>query len=103
MVPTRLSCGRSGSLGFGTAIALGATTGATAGAGGRREGEKIGRSRVTCNCASGMAHNGLALGVRSAAGGVGGEGGGGTVTCTGVGAASIRFEAARILDFTLSL
>src|SRR5713101_3411660 len=65
MVPTRVSCGRSGSLGLGTAATFGIAAGATAGGGGRRDGEKIGRSRVMGNCESGIAHNGLALNARS--------------------------------------
>src|SRR4029077_20215424 len=80
MVPTKVSCGRSGSFDLGTATTFGAIVGVTAGAGGRREGEKIGRSRVTANCESGMAHNGLALGVSSDAGAGGAEGG--AATCT---------------------
>jgi len=49
MVPTKVSCGRSGSFGLGTAIIFDTATDATAGGGGRRDGEKIGRSRVTGN------------------------------------------------------
>src|SRR6202035_4495475 len=65
MVPTKESGGRSGSRGLGTAATFGTAAGATAGAGGRRDDEKIGRSRVSDNAASGMAHNGLlALGAR---------------------------------------
>jgi len=59
MVPTKESFGRSGSFGFG-ATAAGFTTGAKAIAGGgRRDDEKMGRSRVPDNAVSGMAHNGL--------------------------------------------
>src|ERR1700761_1232818 len=42
--------------GLTTTDAVSATTG-----GGRRDGEKIGRSRVPDNCVSGIAHSGLAL------------------------------------------
>ena len=42
---------------------------ATAVGGGRRDGEKIGRSRVADNCADGIAHKGLALCARSGVGG----------------------------------
>jgi len=81
MVPTRVSWGRSGSLGLGTAATFGIAAGATAGGGGRRDGEKIGRSRVMGNCESGIAHNGLALSARSDAGATGA--GGETRICTG--------------------
>src|SRR5579863_8234742 len=91
MVPTKESCGRSGSFGLGRAATLGAKTGATAGAGGRRDGEKIGRSRVAENWASGMAQSGLALSARSA---VGAAGAGGTTTCTTAAAGSVQPDAA---------
>src|ERR1700726_1709300 len=68
MVPTKESGGRSGSRGLGTAATFGTAAGATAGAGGRRDDEKIGRSRVPDNAVSGMAHNGLALSARSGTG-----------------------------------
>src|SRR5450756_1361231 len=59
-VPTKENFGPSGSFGLGT-TAAGFTMGleATAGAGGRRDDEKIGRSRVPDNAASGMTHIGL--------------------------------------------
>jgi hypothetical protein len=64
-VPTSASCGRSALTGFGRGGGAAATgTGATAG-GGRREGEKIGRSRVVASVASGIVHRGLALLARS--------------------------------------
>src|SRR5580692_5190628 len=66
MVPTRESCGCSGSFGFGGATTFATVTIDAAGAGGRRDGKKIGRSRVTENCLSGIAHSGLALRGRSA-------------------------------------
>src|SRR5260370_20343052 len=68
MVQTRESRGRSrcgGLGGGGGAFADG--TDATAEGGGRRDDEKIGRSRVFDNTASGTAQSGLALGLRSAA------------------------------------
>src|SRR3954453_18637916 len=98
IVPTRVSCGRSGSFGLGTAIAFEVIAGVTAGAGGRREGENIGRSRVTANCESGMAHSGLPLSVRSTAGAGCGEGG--AVICTTDGADSVSPETAGCFDFT---
>ena len=61
-VPTSESRGRSGSRGGGGGGAGRAcTTGAaaTGGAGGRRDAEKIGRSRVTVSELSGTAHKGL--------------------------------------------
>src|SRR5581483_1060715 len=90
MVPTRETCGRSGSLGFGTTIAFGTTAVVTGGAGGRRDGRKIGRSRVVENCLSGMAQSGLALKVRS--GGGAAAGGGGIVICTTLAAGSVQVE-----------
>src|SRR6516164_9559027 len=65
MVPTSengggsISCLRGGG-GFSGTGSLTTTAG-----GGRREGEKIGRSRVTGNCVSGMPQSGLALCARS--------------------------------------
>src|SRR5882724_9399054 len=67
MVPTRDNCGGAISFFRGGGGDLTGACSATAGGGGRLDGEKIGRSRVTDNCVSGMAHNGLALGVRSGA------------------------------------
>src|ERR1700683_4343319 len=69
MVPTRASGGVSGPF-FRTVGALTiAGSAATAADGGRRDGEKIGRSRVADNWANGIAHRGLALSARSGAGG----------------------------------
>src|SRR6516225_11473776 len=78
MVPTSDSCGRStrGGIGGGGSFATGIAT--TAGGGGRRDGEKIGRSRVPDRLVSGISHSGLALIVRSGAGG--GASGGRTIT-----------------------
>jgi hypothetical protein len=56
MVPTSVRGGRSGLGGTGGA---GFATVATSGAGGCRDGEKIGRSRVADKSASGTAHSGL--------------------------------------------
>jgi hypothetical protein len=62
MVPSSANDGCSGGGGGGGA-ATGGTNGrlATIGGGGRREGEKIGRSRVLANCFNGIAHNGFPL------------------------------------------
>src|SRR5229473_7150605 len=84
MVPTSESCGRSARGGFGGGDGAFATgTEAIAAGGGRREDEKIGRSRVFDKLASGIAQSGLALGTRSDAAG----GGSGGLTTT-VGAAA---------------
>src|ERR1700688_962810 len=72
MVPTRASCGTSGSLLRPVGALTIADSAATAAGGGRRDGEKIGRSRVVDNCVNGIAHSGLALSARSGAGAVGG-------------------------------
>src|ERR1700716_2323076 len=74
IVPTKESGGRSGSFGLDPAATFGTAAGATAGGGGRRDDEKIGRSRVPDNAVRGIAHNGLALSARS------GTGAGGAVT-----------------------
>src|SRR5258706_14428664 len=84
IVPTKESGGRSGSFGLDTAATFGTAAGATAGGGGRRDDEKIGRSRVPDNAVRGMAHNGLALSARS---GTGVGAGGAVTTCTCAGAA----------------
>lgn len=65
-MPTNDNGGRSirGGLGCGGG-GLVAGTAATAGGGGRRDGEKIGRSRVFDKEVSGTAHSGLALTARS--------------------------------------
>jgi hypothetical protein len=81
MVPTNASCGRSTRGGFGGGDGFATATGATAGGGGRREAEKIGRSRVFDNVASGIAHSGLALSACSGGGG----GAAGARTTTGAG------------------
>jgi hypothetical protein len=86
MVPINESGGRSGSFGFGT-TAAGFATGikATAAAGGRRDDEKIGRSRVPDNAVNGIAHNGLP---RSAG------------SCTGAGAGGVTTSCAGAADFS---
>src|ERR1700723_1657344 len=91
MVPTRESCACSGSVGFGGATPFATVTTDAAGAGGRRDGRKIGRSRVTENCLSGISHSGLALSVRSAAAGAFGVAGG-MVPSTTVLAGSLQVE-----------
>src|SRR5215510_14217111 len=60
-VPTSESCssGSGGRGGFGGAFGTDAVT--AGGGGGRRDGEKIGRSRVFDNVASGIAQSGLPL------------------------------------------
>src|SRR6202043_2433174 len=82
MVPTKESGGRSGSRGLGTAATFGTAAGATAGGIGRRDDEKIGRSRVPDNALRGIAHNGLSLSGRSGAG-AGAAGAVTTCTCSG--------------------
>src|SRR5215471_17740643 len=63
IVPSNVIVGRSGSTGFGgVRTATGATKVGVAGGGGRREGEKIGRSRVIDNCLSGSAQSGFPAG-----------------------------------------
>jgi hypothetical protein len=64
-VPTRVHCGRSSGGSFGGGGSAFATGTATAGSGGLRDGEKIGRSRVLDKVTRGIAHIGLALGARS--------------------------------------
>jgi hypothetical protein len=84
-VPIKESCGRSGSFGFG-ATAAGFATGieATGGAGGRRDDEKIGRSRVPGNAVNGIAHNGLPRSAGSCTGaGASAGAAGATMTCAG--------------------
>jgi hypothetical protein len=66
-VPTSDNCGCSIRGDFGGGGALTTATGTSLGGGGRRDGEKIGRSRVFDKVVSGMAHSGLALMARSAA------------------------------------
>jgi hypothetical protein len=64
------SGGRSGSGGFALAGDAGAGATATAGDnGGRREGEKIGRSRVATNVSNGTAQRGLPRSAWSLSGG----------------------------------
>src|SRR5262245_18302353 len=79
IVPTSDSCGRSGSRRFDGGGATTAGWAATALGGGRREGEKIGRSLVTVNLVNGIAHSGLALKVCCG----GGADRGGVTTRTG--------------------
>src|SRR5215831_12969568 len=62
IVPSNVIGGRSGSFGGGARTATGATKVGVAGGGGRREGEKIGRSRVIDNCLSGSAQSGFPAG-----------------------------------------
>ncbi|MGA7681763.1 MAG: hypothetical protein WCA54_16470 [Pseudolabrys sp.] len=59
-VPTNTSGGFSGSAGLAGSTGLAMTCGAAT-MGGRREGEKIGRSRVIDNLDSGMAKTGLPM------------------------------------------
>src|ERR1700761_1182159 len=68
------------------------------GAGGRRDGRKIGRSRVTLKSLTGIAHSGLALSGRCSAGGLGAAGGILTSTTTGL-AASIRSDGTEPFAF----
>jgi len=70
------------------------------GAGGRRDGRKIGRSRVMENCLSGISHSGLALSVRSVAGAFGVAGG--MVTSTTVVAGSLQIEGTEAFVFAPS-
>ena len=60
MVPTSESCGRSTRAGFGAGGVV-ASADTVAGGAGRRDEEKIGRSRVLDKVASGIAQSGLAL------------------------------------------
>ena len=87
MVPTRANCGASGSFLRTTAVLTIAGSAATAEGGGRRDGEKIGRSRVADNWVNGIAHSGLALCTRSGARPVGGATTRTVVTCGTSGAA----------------
>src|ERR1700731_3249555 len=88
MVPTRESWG--GSIFRGGDLASTGSAAIAAG-GGRREGEKIGRSRVTENRLSGTAHNGLALGGRA------GEPGGATTPTAVTGSAGVEDTAGGLL------
>src|ERR1700748_1691009 len=97
IVPTRASCGCSGSFRFGGATTLATVTVDGGGAGGRRDGRKIGRSRVTVNCLSGIPHSGLALSGRSAAGLPGVDGG--MVTSTTVEVGSLQVDGAETFAF----
>jgi hypothetical protein len=83
MVPTSESCGRSTRAGFGAGGAL-ASADTAAGGGGRRDIEKIGRSRVPDKVASGFAQSGLAL----AACGIAATGDGAGLTTTAGAAAA---------------
>src|SRR5579871_847975 len=64
-VPTSESSGRSMRGGFGGGDRSCNTGAATAGGGGRRDGEKIGLSRVLDKLLSGVSQSGLGLSVRS--------------------------------------
>src|SRR3984957_20100580 len=99
IVPTSESCGCSGSFGLGTQT-FATVTIDVGGVGGRRDGRKIGRSRVTENCLSGISHSGLALSVRSAAGAFGVAGG--IVTSTTVGVGSLQVEGTEAFAFAPS-
>src|SRR5579871_1354320 len=60
IVPSSDTVGFSGSADLtGCRTATGATRACAGGGGGRRDGEKIGRSRVIDNCLSGSAHSGF--------------------------------------------
>jgi len=83
-VPISESSGFCGAAGLGgNPTAGGGGEPITAGAGGRRDGEKIGRSRVLESCLSGMAHNGLGGNSRLP------ESSGGAVGAAGLGLASV--------------
>src|ERR1700733_1961557 len=99
MVPTRESCGCSGSFGLGTTTFATVTIDA-GGPGARRDGRKIGRSRVTLKCFTGIPHSGLALSGRSAAGGPGVDGG--MVTSTTVVVGSLQTEGTEAFGFVPS-
>src|SRR6516225_3641240 len=76
IVPTRVSNGWLGSVGVGSCGGSTGTEAATSvGAGGRREGEKMGRSRVADNELSGIPQRGFPVcgrfGVSAARAGVG--------------------------------
>src|ERR1700721_4397432 len=69
VVPTKASGGVSRPFFRCVGALTSAGSAATAAGGGRRDGEKIGRSRVADNWANGIAHRGLALSARSGVGG----------------------------------
>src|SRR6202035_1756444 len=100
MVPTSESCGCSGSFGLGGAATFATVMADGRGAGGRRGGKKIGRSRVTLNCFTGISHSGLALSGRSAAGAPGVDGG--MVTSTTVVVGSLQIEGTEAFGFASS-
>src|SRR5277367_6567401 len=103
MVPTSESGGCSGSFGFGGTITLDTVTADVGNAGGRRDGKKMGRSRVTENCLSGIAHSGLAPSTRSAgAAVVDAVMDGGMVTSTTVEVGSLYVEGTEALTFAPS-
>src|SRR5689334_19913799 len=58
-VPKSVSLRRSGSLGGGGLTADGGGAATTGGDGGRRDGENIGRARVSCNELRATSHKGL--------------------------------------------
>ena len=68
IVPTSASEGRSGTTGRGTCGAGSGDTAAPAAGGGRRLGEKIGRSRVAESVRKGTAQSGFPLGACGDAG-----------------------------------
>src|ERR1700722_9407056 len=101
MVPTRESCGCSGSFGLGGATTFATVMADGGGAGGRRDGRKIGRSRVTLNCFTGVPHSGLALSGRSAAEAPP-DVDGGMVTSTTVVVGSLQVEGTEAFGFAPS-
>src|ERR1700722_12722331 len=102
IVPTSESCGCSGSFGLGGATTFATVTADAGGAGGRRDGKKIGRSRVTVNCLSGLPHSGLALSGRSATEAPPGADGG-MVTSTTVVAGSLQVDGTEAFAFAPSV
>src|ERR1700728_2659790 len=100
MVPTSESCGCSGSFGFGGEATFATVMADGGGAGGRRDGREIGRSRVTLNCFTDVPHSGLALSGRSAAGAPGVDGG--MVTSTTVVVGSLQIEGTEAFGFAPS-
>src|ERR1700733_3556533 len=101
IVPTSESCGCSGSFGFGGATTFATVTADGDGAGGRRDGKKIGRSGVTANCLSGMPHNGLAPSGRSETEAPAGADGG-MVTSTTVVVGSLQIVGTEAFAFAPS-
>ena len=91
---------RAGSFGLGGATTLDTVTVEASGAGGRRDGKKIGRSRVAENCLIGIAHSGLALRGRSA--GAFGVAGGMVTSTTVVVMGSLQVEGTEAFAFAPS-